>query len=275
MPAGFLALDGKGGLYSAGSTYALAFFSTPRAFQAEYGGGSSDAFLAKADFTQPAAAYLASVLNAASLFPGYATPFPTGAVAPGEIVALFGSGFGSAAPTVNIGTVQAPVLYSSDCQIDAVVPFEVDPGYTTLITVQPGGRSTGRSTGQMLGPIKLPVVAAAPGIFTANASGSGQAAILNQDSTPNSASNPAPRGSVVSIFMTGVGALNPPIADGSLGPLAGPFPAPVAGIGATIGGVDAPVRFAGQAPGLVAGATQVNVQVPMNAPTGAAIDIDI
>jgi uncharacterized protein (TIGR03437 family) len=211
------------------------------------------------------------VLNAASLFPGYATPFPTGAVAPGEIVTLFGSGFGSSTPTVNIGTVQAPVLYSSDCQINAVVPFEVDPGYTTLVTVQPAGQSSG----QMLGPIKLPVVVAAPGIFTANASGSGQAAILNQDSTPNSASNPAPRGSTVSLFMTGAGALNRPIADGSLGPLAAPFPAPVAGITATIGGVDAPVTFAGQAPGLIAGATQVNIQVPMNAPTGPAIAIDI
>jgi uncharacterized protein (TIGR03437 family) len=50
---------------------------------------------------------------------------------------------------------------------------------------------------------------------------------------------------------------------------------PVAGIGATIGAVDAQVTFAGQAPGLIAGATQVNVEVPQNAPVGAAVPIII
>jgi uncharacterized protein (TIGR03437 family) len=75
--------------------------------------------------------------------------------------------------------------------------------------------------------------------------------------------------------MTGAGALNPPIADGSLGPLLPPFPVPVAGVSAIIGGVDAPLTFVGQAPGLIAGATQVNVQIPQNAPVGAAIPITI
>jgi uncharacterized protein (TIGR03437 family) len=271
IPGAYLALDGKGGLYSAGLAYTLVFFSTPRAFQTEYGGGDSDAFAAKVDFSQPAGPTLASVLNAASLFPGYATNFPTGAVAPGEIVTLFGNGFGSAEPAVNFGQFPATVLYSSDCQINAVVPFEVNPGYTTLVTVQPGGQSGD----QMLGPIKLPVAVAAPGIFTTNESGTGQGAILNQDSSANSPSNPAARGSIVSVYLTGVGALNPFLADGLVGPLTPPFPAPVAGVSATIGGVEAPVAFAGQAPGLIAGATQVNIQIPQSAPTGDAVPIII
>jgi uncharacterized protein (TIGR03437 family) len=75
--------------------------------------------------------------------------------------------------------------------------------------------------------------------------------------------------------MTGAGSLIPPIADGSLGPLTPPFPAPVAGVSATIGSVDAPVIFVSQAPGLIAGATQVNIQVPPNAAVGAAIPIII
>jgi uncharacterized protein (TIGR03437 family) len=141
----------------------------------------------------------------------------------------------------------------------------VNPGLNTLVTVQ--------TRDQTLGPIKLPVVTAAPGIFTTNDSGSGQGAILNQDSSVNSAANPAPRGSIVSIYMTGVGALSPPIADGSPGPLTPPFPAPVTNISATIGGVNAPVVFAGQAPGLIAGATQVNIQIPLDAPVGAAVPI--
>ena len=70
IPGAYLALDGKGGLYSAGQAHTLVFFSTPHAFQTQYGGGNSDAFAAKVDFSQPAGPSLASVLNAASLFPG-------------------------------------------------------------------------------------------------------------------------------------------------------------------------------------------------------------
>jgi uncharacterized protein (TIGR03437 family) len=267
IPGAYLALDGKGGLYSAGSTYAPVFFTTPRAFQTEYGGGDSDAFAAKVDFSEPAGPSLASVLNAASFFPGYASAFPTGAVAPGEIVTLFGNGFGSAKPSVLFSQYPAIVLYASNCQINAVVPFEVNPGFPTFVTIQSGG--------QTLGPIELPVSVAAPGIFTMNQSGSGQAAILNQDSTANLPSNPAVRGSIVSVYITGAGAMDPFIADGSLGPLTPPFPAPLAPVSATIGGMDATITFAGQAPGLIAGATQVNVEIPQNAPVGTAIPITI
>jgi len=269
IPGAYLALDGKGGLYSAGTAYTLLFFSTPHAFQTQYAGGDSDAFAAKVDFSQPAGPALVSVVNAASLAPGYASAFVSGrgAIAPGEIVTLFGYHFGSPKPAVNFGQFPATVLYASNCQINAVVPFGVSPGLTIPVTVQSGT--------QTLGPVKLPVVVAAPGIFTVNGSGRGQAAILNQDSTVNSSSNPAARGSIVSVFMTGTGALNPAIPDGSIGPLSPPFPMPVAGIGVTIGSVVAKVTFAGQAAGLIAGATQVNVEVPQNAPVGTAIPIII
>lgn len=268
IPGAYLALDGKGGLYSAGTAFTLVFFSTPHAFQTQYGGGDSDAFAAKVDFSQPAGPSIASVLNAASLFPGPVTPFPTGAVAPGEIVTLFGNGFGSPQfGYVSFNQFPAQILYSSDCQINAVVPFELQPGLPAFVTVQAGA--------QTIGPIKLPVVVAAPGIFTTTESGTGQGAILNQDGSVNSSSNPAARGSIVSVYMTGVGALNPPIADGSPGPLTPPFPMPVVGVSASIGGVAAPIAFAGQAPGLIAGATQVNVQIPQSAPVGAAVPIEI
>ena len=69
IPGPYLAWDGKGGLYSAGTAFTLVFFSTPRAFQTQYAGGDSDAFAAKVDFSQPAGPNIASVINAASLFP--------------------------------------------------------------------------------------------------------------------------------------------------------------------------------------------------------------
>jgi uncharacterized protein (TIGR03437 family) len=141
-----------------------------------------------------------------------------------------------------------------------VVPFEAALWPAAFVTVQ--GEGT-------IGPVKLPVVAAAPGVFTTNGSGKGQGAILNQDGTINSSSNPAARGSVISVFMTGAGAMTPYIAVGSLGPLSPPFPKPVQGIAASIGTVNAPVMFVGQAPGLIAGAVQLNLQIPSDAPRGA------
>lgn len=76
--------------------------------------------------------------------------------------------------------------------------------------------------------------------------------------------------------MTGAGALNPtPLGDGINGPVTPPFPAPLAGISATIGGLAAPVAFAGQAPELIAGVTQVNIQVPQNASVGATVPVII
>lgn len=216
-----------------------------------------------------------SVVNAATLYGGYSFP-ATGAVAPGEVVTLFGNGFGSQ-PSVNFDQFAAPVIYASNCQINAVVPFSLPSGVpsiyapfstsATFVSVVSGS--------QTIGPMELPVVAAVPGIFTLTGSGTGQAAVINQDGTINSPSNPAHRGSVIAVYLTGIGALAPAIRDGSLGPSTPPFPMPVQSVTAQIGSISAPVLFAGQAPTLVAGVSQVNIQVPSNAPTGASVSISI
>jgi uncharacterized protein (TIGR03437 family) len=268
----FLAMDSNGGLYSAGTTTALAFLSTPHAFQTRYGGGNSDGSAGKVDLSQPAGQELRFVVNAASFEGGNGV----GAVAPGEIVTLFGNGFGSQ-PSVNFDIYPAPILSASDCQINAVVPFSVNPG-TPLFTGPFSTSSTFVSVvsgGETIGPMELPVDDAAPGIFTVTGTGTGQAAVINQDGTLNSASNPAPRGSIIAIYTTGTGALSPQIPDGSLGPSTPPFPAPVLNISAQIGQSTAQVVFAGQAPALIAGLTQVNVQIPPDAPMGPSVPITI
>jgi uncharacterized protein (TIGR03437 family) len=270
----FLVRDGNGGLYSGGTTRTVVFLATPQAFQTEYH-GDTEGFAAKVDLGQSAGSELRSVVNAATFFGGYSFP-ATGAVAPGEIVSLFGHGFGSK-PEVNFDQLPAPILYASDCQINAVVPFSVTAGLPT--TSPPFSTSSTSVTvisgNQTIGPMRLPVVAAVPGLFTMDATGTGQAAVINQDLTINGPSNPAPQGSIIAIYMTGTGTLTPQIADGSLGPSTPPFPAPVQTITAQIGDLTAPVLFAGQAPTLIAGATQVNVQVPVDAPTGATVPITI
>ena len=112
-----------------------------------------------------------------------------------------------------------------------------------------------------------PVVQAAPAVFTVDGV---HAAALNQDGTINSADNPAPLGSIVSVFATGLGPIAPPQANGMLVGL--PLPANVLTVGVeadfTIGipfgvAVKTPfdVKYAGPAPSLVAGASQINFQV--------------
>ena len=258
-----IVLDGKGGLYATGNAGALVFFATLHALQTEYGGGDSDGFVAKVDFTQPALPAVNSLVNAASLIEGnFSFELPNGAVAPGEVVTLFGSGFGTQ-PEVNFNTVPAPILYASDTQINAVVPFEVfDPAVLTVM-----------SGGETIAIAKLPLVPAVPAVFTINQSGTGQGAILNQDGTVNSASNPAARGSVVSLWMTGAGSMNAIVLDGSIGPLSPPFIAPALGVSAWIGISQAPVLFVGQAPALVAGIIQVNLEIPLTATTGSAVPV--
>ena len=116
------------------------------------------------DFTQPASITISSVVNAASFSPG-----PNGSVAPGEIVTIFGDGFG-AQPTINFSGLSAAVVYASNCQINAVVPFGTQAQVSTFLTVQSGS--------QTLGPIKLPVTPAQPGIFTLDGTGHSQAAVI-------------------------------------------------------------------------------------------------
>ena len=108
-------------------------------------------------------------------------------------------------------------------------------------------------------PVTVATAAAAPALFTSDASGKGQAAAINQDNTVNGAATPGPAGSVVSLFGTGGGALTNDV----LRRISLPD-------SATIGGLDAPVLYAGAAPGEPDGLIQINIQVPAGLAPGAA-----
>ena len=115
----------------------------------------------------------------------------------------------------------------------------------------------------------LPVAPAAPGIFTQDSTGAGQAAVLNQNNSMNGPSQPAAGGSVIQIFATGI-----PVAGAITGSIT-PAPAPGSTdpVSVAIGGTTASIQYAGPAPGEVAGVIQVNAVVPDNAPTGPAVPI--
>ena len=111
----------------------------------------------------------------------------------------------------------------------------------------------------------LNVAATMPGIFTSNAAGGGQAAVLNGDGTLNGGASSASRGSYISVFVTGFGVFSAESADG-LRHLAGT-------VVAQIGGAAAIVQYAGESPGSTDGLQQINLLVPAVAPVGAAVPV--
>jgi uncharacterized protein (TIGR03437 family) len=204
-----------------------------------------------------------------------------GGVSPGEVVTIFGSGLGPSTPAglqldangnvatslggvqILFGSVLAPLIYVQASQASAVVPYEVAGQTATQIQVLYQGQNSNLYT--------VPVVAAAPGIFTLNYSGSGPGTVLNQDGTVNSANNPAAVGSLVSVFATGEGQTKPGGVDGVLDGSPAPQPAQV--VTATIGGVNATVKSAGGVTGAVAGILEVVLQVPATLASGSVAPV--
>ena len=86
------------------------------------------------------------------------------------------------------------------------------------------------------------------------------AAALNQDGSVNSAANHAQLGSIVSVFATGFGGMTPTPTDGEL--LTGTLPNLVSPVQVLYQGQPLEVTYAGPAPTLVAGVTQVNFRLP-------------
>ncbi len=119
--------------------------------------------------------------------------------------------------------------------------------------------------------LTVTVRAATPAIFSLDSTGMGPGAILNQDTSINSTGNPAAAGSVISLYCTGGGVTSPASGDGEvIGGALRYLAAPPTSVTVTIGGVNAPVQFAGAVPGAVAGLTQINVQVPAGLGTALA-----
>jgi uncharacterized protein (TIGR03437 family) len=228
--------------------------------------GTDGAVTVQGTVSQAVRLQLAGVLNGASLLPG--------PVAPGEVVTLIGSGIGPvslqwppagdqsktvlAGMSVLFDGTPAPLLFAAPNQINAIVSYGVSGRAVTNVQVT--------YQGQVIAGLPLSVAAAVPTIFTLDSSGVGPGAILNQDSTVNSPSNPAGKGSVVVLYATGAGQTDP---SGTDGQVAGDtLPKPVLPVSVQIGGLDAEVLHAGAAAGLIAGVLQVDCRVPANVASG-------
>jgi uncharacterized protein (TIGR03437 family) len=218
------------------------------------------------------------VQDAASEVPGsYLLP---GNISPGEILALFGTGLGPATlttgapdangqfPTTLSGTsatfngIPAPIIYTSAGMVAVVAPYGITGSGTAVISVTYQGKTYSAT---------MPVAAVTPAIFTANASGAGGAAALNQNQTINSISNPAKAGTYITLYATGAG-YTTTAADGKTAPtncgiacLGKPYQA----IAVKIGNQCVIPSYAGDAPGLIAGMMQVNAQIPITTLPGS------
>jgi uncharacterized protein (TIGR03437 family) len=212
------------------------------------------------------------VVNAAS--------FLGGGISPGEIVTVFGSALGPASGVgaqikngfiqTSLANVQvtfngyaAPILYASSGQVNAIVPYELaSASNASVVAIFGSAQST---------PASVQVVSSAPGIFSADASGTGPGAILDVSYHLVSSTNPASVGDTIQVFATGQGQTNPAGVDGLIEPSVLPLPVPLlTAAGALVGGIPANITYIGAAPGLVAGALQVNIVIPPGVPSGPA-----
>ena len=209
-------------------------------------------------------------------------------VAPGTLVSVFGTNLGTStasASTTPLPTSLADVraqlggkdmglVYASSGQVNAQVPTDLVPGTTASLVVTVRGVAAA--------PDQITVADARPGIFSLNSIGTGQGAIqvsnteifaAPEGSVPGRQARPVDRGEYITIYCTGLGATEPPVASGMAAPSWPPAKVKTA-VTVNIGGIQVPAAFAGLSPGFV-GLYQVNIQVPSGVQPGDAVPLVI
>lgn len=198
-------------------------------------------------------------------------------LAPGSIFSLFGRNLATSTSAasgvplpkelgdarVTLGGVAVPLFYAGAGQVNGQVPFELTSGAKPSVVVTVKGVAAP--------PDEITLAEVQPGIFTVDQSGSGQGAILDASYKLVSPASPAKAGDIVQVFCTGLGRTDPPVTSGAASP-SSPAATVVNAVTATIAGINAPVQFAGLAPGFV-GLYQVNVQVPAGVAAGSALPL--
>jgi uncharacterized protein (TIGR03437 family) len=195
---------------------------------------------------------------------GSSAPF-TADLAPGELLTLYGANMSAGTqiastvpfPTtlnntqVKINGIPAPLYYVTPTQLSAIVPYSVTTGIAQIQVINNGTASN---------TVTMFVSATSPGVLTQLQNGLGYGDVIHADGTLVTAAKPAQPGETVSVFLTGLGAVNPAISDGAVGPI-NPYSLATNTISADIGGVTAAVGYAGLAPQL-AGLYQLNITIP-------------
>ena len=169
--------------------------------------------------------------------------FASGALAPGTIIAIAGTLLSSstraasAVPlatrmddvTVEVNGTAIPLFYVAPGQINGQLPHDLATGTATLRVRNASGVSAEET---------FQVATASPGIFLFNSTSG--AAALNQDNTINQPENGERAGNVVTVFLTGLGTITPPVASGTVTP-SDSLSRAIAPVSATVAGANAEV----------------------------------
>ncbi len=211
-------------------------------------------------------------------------------IAPGQLVSVFGTDLapetpfipaaGVAASSAAFGVffngIPAPILYSGAQQINVQVPYEIAGQSTVEMQVVDN-----QVTLPVSETLTLEVAARQPAVFLSPAAlGSqypgysvcgglmalGAAAVaLNADGTLNDCSNPAMAGSVVILFVDGLGSVTPALATGAIAA------APAVALSPAVSGVDSNgtiVSATLSLPGAITGVAQWQLELPPGLPAG-------
>ena len=195
----------------------------------------------------------------------------TAGIAPGELLLLYGTNLapgvqvesGVPFPTslngvqVKINNILAPLYYVTPTQLSAIVPYGVTSRVAQVQVINNGVASN---------TVTMQIAVTAPGVLTQSQNGLGYGDVAHQDGSLVTPKNPAQTGETVLVFLTGLGAVNPAIADGEAGPTL-QLSSAAGKIQAYIGGVTATLGYSGLAPQL-AGLYQINLTVPSGVTAG-------
>jgi uncharacterized protein (TIGR03437 family) len=200
--------------------------------------------------------------------------------APGGLVSIYGTqlsptnlatnqiplptALGNSCLTVN--GLAMPLEFVSSSQINAQMPFQAF-GNVTVILYTPGGVSDN---------FYLTVPPTAPAVFLSAVAGPEiNLPTVFRDSTGLlvTSSDPIHRGDIITIYLTGMGAVAPLVTNGYPGP-SNPLAQALAQPTVEIGGMPLFVSYAGLAPGEV-GVYQINASVPQGVPQGLNLPLTI
>jgi uncharacterized protein (TIGR03437 family) len=209
-----------------------------------------------------------------------AASFAIEPLAQGSAISIFGENLASSTqalatppfPSILLGTSVSlggrllPITFVSDKQINAQMPYGLDPNIVSLgLFVSRSGRTSVEQ--------RVQLTDSSPGAFTVSTLRPNLGAILDENFRLVEPANPARRDRTVAIFATGFGGVSQNVIEGTPAPSA-PLATTIANTQVTVGGVAAEVLFSGLAP-QNAGLYQINIRVPAGAPAGNDVPVAI
>jgi uncharacterized protein (TIGR03437 family) len=174
---------------------------------------------------------------------GNAASFLYGTVAPNSYAVLFGLNLlGQTPPVVTFNSLPATIVYNSATQINLIVPAQLGAMQSAVVSVMVDGNVSN--------PFTVNLAANSPGIFTPG--------IVNfSNSAVNSAGQPASRGSIVEVYLTGLS-----------NPLTGQ-------VTVNIGNQTNLIPLYAGAPTALPAFDQINVTVPASLQTTGAVPLQV